>query len=123
MREWIASLAVGLAGSPQIAQAGDCWNARLELNRRRPTIVLLDEVLPGESSLDLLSTLIELKIPVILMTSQADRSNLMKGSDPSAPPIPEGAVARLLKPSEGSGRSEEARFIQELQDSLLTVLG
>ncbi len=70
-----------------LAQNGT--EARFELTRRFPDLVLLDEVLPGESSLDLLSELKNLSIPVILLTGLEDRNE----------ELPPGALDRLVKPT------------------------
>ena len=47
-----------MTGIPECRVSGTAqvrdWEARLELTRRRPALVLLDEILPGESSVDFL---------------------------------------------------------------------
>ncbi|MDR3608778.1 MAG: response regulator [Oligoflexia bacterium] len=78
--------------------------ARLELTRRFPDLVLLDEVLPGESSLDLLEELRSLKVPVILLTSMRDRTE----------PLPEGALARMLKPTWKTLKDDKIRIADVL---------
>ena len=82
--------------------ARNSWEARLEIDRRRPDLVLLDEVLPGESSLDLLKDLKTQGIPVLLVTGMENPSH----------PIPAGAIGRLFKPSWAS-LSEAAKSIGE----------
>ena len=82
--------------------ARNSWEARLELDRRRPDLVLLDEILPGESSLDLLKELKTQGIPVLLVTGMENPSH----------PIPPGAIGRLIKPSWAS-LSEAAKSIEE----------
>lgn len=74
--------------------------ARLELTRRRPDLVLLDEVLPGESSFDLLQDLYSEQLPVILMTAiENDQHHL-----------PSQALGRVQKPS---WKSDEKFLAQE----------
>jgi DNA-binding NtrC family response regulator len=82
--------------------------ARLELYRRRPDIVLLDEVLPGESSLDLLNEFISQQVPVILMTS------LEKPS----PQLPPGALARIAKPGWNSLEKDRLRIKNAILNGL-----
>lgn len=80
-----------LEGVPEIQVSGLAKNgleARLELNRRKPQIVLLDEVLPGESSRDLFQEFKEAGVLIILMTSMESPSHA----------IPEGAQGRWVKP-------------------------
>lgn len=74
--------------------------ARLEVQRRRPDLVLLDEILPGESSQDLLTELIAQKIPVVLVT----------GLDHPTHAIPAGAAARAIKPGWKTLDQDRARF-------------
>jgi DNA-binding response OmpR family regulator len=82
--------------------------ARLELTRRFPDLVLLDEVLPGESGLDLLVEFRSLKIPVVLLTGIADRTQ----------PLPLGALARVLKPSWNQMSEHRARIEAVLREAL-----
>jgi response regulator of citrate/malate metabolism len=84
--------------------AGNVAEARLEVSRRRPQGVLLDEVLPGESSLDLLSELKDLQIPVVLLTSLEGRTT----------PLPSGALGRLVKPTWENLEEDRKRFRKEL---------
>ncbi len=79
--------------------------ARFEFTRRFPDLVLLDEVLPGESSLDLLAELKSLSIPVILLTGLMGRTE----------PLPEGALHRLVKPAWKTLDQDRARIAQVIQ--------
>ncbi|MCC7440815.1 MAG: response regulator [Bdellovibrionales bacterium] len=83
----------------RVLRARNTWEARGEIRRHRPDLVLLDEVLPGESSVDLLEELREEGIPVILLTSLEERDH----------PVPLGALGRVLKPGEAPGSWEPAR--------------
>jgi two-component system response regulator CitB len=95
-------LQIVLEGIPEVRVSGLAKNgieARLELTRRRPQVVLLDEVLPGESSQDLFQEFKEAGVPVFLMTSMESPSH----------EIPEGAEGRWVKP--GWKSIEEEREI------------
>jgi DNA-binding response OmpR family regulator len=64
------------------------WEARQELDRRCPGLVLLDEILPGESSVDLLTEIRSLGVPCLLMT----------GVENPTHSVPPGAAGRIAKP-------------------------
>jgi DNA-binding NtrC family response regulator len=103
-----------LAGAEDIRVSGSVqngWDARLELTRRRPHLVLLDEILPGESSGDLLAELVSQGISVILVTET--------GGDPASRPLPPGVHRRLGKPGWDSLEADRARFHREIRSALL----
>lgn len=81
-------------------QARNGFEARMEVLKRRPDLVLLDEVLPGESGLDLLRDFSEQGIPVILITGMEEVSDS----------LPQGALARLAKPSWESLEEDRERM-------------
>src|SRR5689334_4877495 len=84
-------IAQSLAAFPEFKVSGLAQNtseARVEIYRRRPDLILLDEILPGESSLDFLKEIKQLGIVTILMTSVSDPAH-------SLPPE---AVGRIIKP-------------------------
>lgn len=83
----------------------------LELTRRRPDLVLMDEVLPGESGLDLLEQLKSQGIPSILITSLTARTAK----------LPEGALARICKPSWKSLESDRRRMEFEMIDAMRRI--
>ncbi len=83
--------------------AGSVPEARLELGRRRPDWVLLDEILPGISGLDFLPELAAQEVPVILLTGVQREA-----------PLPPGARARLLKPGADGRDRDRTRFVDEL---------
>ena len=88
MRELLAH---ALKDIPELNVTGTARNTiegRWELTRRRPDLVLLDEILPGESSLNWLEELRAQGLDVILITSLAGRTE----------PLPEGALGRIVKP-------------------------
>jgi DNA-binding NtrC family response regulator len=80
------------------------FEARLSLSRNRPQIVLLDEVLPGESSHDLLQEIHQQGIPVLLMTSLEGKSSVRA--------LPSGACARITKPGWESIEQDRTRIAQ-----------
>jgi response regulator of citrate/malate metabolism len=87
--------------------AKNCSEARLEIHRRRPDLVLLDEVLPGESSLDLLSELESEELPVVLMSSmQSPSENL-----------PFGTLRRVSKPDWTSRKAGFDEIRQAILDA------
>lgn len=88
MAEMIRELIAEMVDFEVSGVAHNLWEARLELDRRRPHLVLLDEVLPGESSSDLVKELRERDLPVILMTSLENPQHS----------LPEGVGARIQKP-------------------------
>lgn len=88
MRELLELTIEKIEGFSVSGSARNGIEARFELTRRFPDLVLLDEVLPGESSLDLLSELKNLSVPVVLLTGIEDRDEA----------LPPGAIERLTKP-------------------------
>lgn len=116
MRELLEHMVRGFEASSQYRFSGAARNgaeARFELMRRRPELVLMDEVLPGESSLDLLEEFRIEEIPVVLLTSLKDRS-------PAEVPLPPGALGRLVKPEWRTLSKDANRFSQEL-DQILSL--
>lgn len=100
MLELLKLLIIGIKGLSVSGSAKSTWEARVELSKNRPDLVLLDEILPGESSLDLLKELVEQSIPTILLTGITDPSHQ----------IPEGAKARLIKPGWDKLEKDRDRF-------------
>jgi CheY-like chemotaxis protein len=115
MRELLEHMVRGLAeagGNYQFSgSARNSAEARFELGRRRPDLVLMDEVLPGESSLDLLEEFKTEGIPVVLLTSMKERS---------ATDVPPGALGRIFKPEWRTLPADTKRIGQEL-NRLLSV--
>lgn len=100
MRTFLENFLNGMDGIQVFSLARNIWEARLELSKHRPDLVLLDEVLPGESSLDFLKEVRKEGIPVLLLTGMAEPEH----------PLPEGALARLRKPTEQSLSKDRQRF-------------
>ena len=80
------------------ASAKNTWEARLAIEKNRPDLVLLDEILPGESSMDLFQDLQEKQIPVIMLTGMENPKHK----------LPKGALGRIKKP-EFQGRRVERK--------------
>lgn len=95
------------------ASARNCWEARLEAGRHRPDMVLLDEVLPGESSADLAEELVLHGIPFVLMT----------GVEAPTHPLLPGALGRLTKPGLDCRSKSRDRFAAALTRLLTDLLG
>lgn len=105
MLELLATLVSGIPGLTVSGRAKNGWEARIELGRRRPDLVLLDEILPNESTADLLTEFLDAQVPVILVTAIQNPSHA----------IPEGVAGRLSKPDwktleEGRKRFEPLIF-------------
>jgi CheY-like chemotaxis protein len=117
MRELLEHMVRGLAeagGKYQFSgSARNGAEARFELGRRRPDLVLMDEVLPGESSLDLLEEFKAEGIPVVLLTSMKERTT-------GQTPLPAGALGRIFKPEWRTLDVDSKRIAQEL-DRLLAA--
>lgn len=103
MKLMIEQLISGMSQFKVSGSASHVTEARLELTRRRPSLVLLDEILPGESSVDFLQELVAEGIPVVLMT----------GVENPTHGLPKGAKARVIKPDWRS--LDEARAAIEAQ--------
>jgi chemotaxis response regulator CheB len=91
--------------------AKNSTEARLVISRRRPDLVLLDEILPGESSLDLLEDLNREKIPVVLMTSVEDAKH----------ELPSQALGRVNKPEWTSNEKSFQKAAQDFEKSILSL--
>ena len=70
------------------ALAASVLEARVVVAKHRPDLVLLDEILLGESVVDWLADLVQDGIPVILVTGVQDPTH----------PLPEGVLDRWVKP-------------------------
>jgi len=108
MLDLLRQVVTGLEGFQVAGLAKDCAEARLELLRRRPDLVLLDEILPGESSLDLLVEILADAIPVVLMTGMENPTH----------PLPVGVSRRLIKPDWRTLEKDQARFAAAMSSEL-----
>jgi response regulator of citrate/malate metabolism len=89
MAKLMETLVSGLPGVRVLGVAPNTWEARRLAQRERPDLVLLDEILPGESSLDLLAEFMAQGVPVLMITGMEEPEH----------PVPAGAAGRLLKPT------------------------
>ena len=105
MRELLAETLSGIEGIRVTGQVQNTQEARIEITRRRPDLVLLDEVLPGESSLDLLEELKSEGIPVVLITGVEEKTER---------PLPAGALIRMAKPAWESLEEDRLRIRAQL---------
>lgn len=70
-----------LKGAPELevtATSANTWEARLELERRKPDVILLDEVLPGESSQDFAAEAGKLGVRVVWISELSAREGCLK---------------------------------------------
>jgi len=109
MRELMSQALSGIPGFAISGTAANGWEARLEISKRRPDLILLDEILPGESSVDLLEQFVSDGIPVILLTGI---------SEPTHPVTPL-ARGRIRKPSWNSLAQDQVL----LREQILKMLG
>lgn len=92
-----------LKGAPALEVSAACantWEARLELERRKPDVILLDEVLPGESSQDFAAEVEKLGVSVLWISELSAREGCLK------------------KPSWKTLRQDRERLIAALNKSL-----
>lgn len=105
MRVLLGEILVKISAIQHIDLAQNTWEARYTLEKHRPDWVLLDEVLPGESSVDFLKFLKKQGFRVVLLTGmESDESR----------PLPPEAIARVQKPES----RELEGFIEELRGIL-----
>jgi CheY-like chemotaxis protein len=112
MRELLKLLVDGTLtpdGKIQLRVTGVARNgpeARHEILSRRPDLILLDEVLPGESTTDLMVDLNSQKLPVLLVT----------GIENATHPILPGALGRVFKPSWDQLDADRERITRVIQE-------
>lgn len=117
LREWLRSLIAATYPEWRIRTAGSAIEFHQAIERERPRLALLDEVLgPGEDLASLLRVAEAELIPVALMT----------GMDPAhrnPTRLPAGVTRRMIKPEWESGRGTEG-FLQEVGEVIaLTIRG
>jgi response regulator of citrate/malate metabolism len=88
MRLMLEQMVQGVPSCRVSGMVRNTWEARLEIQRRRPDLVLLDEVLPGEASLDFWEELKRDEIPTLWVTSVEKPDH----------ELPSGSLGRLVKP-------------------------
>ena len=78
MRELLHECLKGAPGLEVSPPCGNTWEARLELERRKPDVILLDEVLPGESSQDFAAEAGKLGVRVLWISELSSREGCLK---------------------------------------------
>ena len=104
MRALLEHVLTGAEGVRITSQAASAVEARLLLSRKKPRVVLLDEILPGESSVDLLQDLVAEGVAVILMTGLANPTHT----------LPPEAFSRIAKPGWKSAEEDRKRIAAEV---------
>jgi two-component system response regulator CitB len=108
MRHLLKHLLDGIPGISATRMAKNGFEARLEVSRRRPDLILLDEILPGESGHDLLQEFASTQIPILLMTSVENPTHALGA----------GARARIVKPGWKSVQEDRDRLKKVIFDHL-----
>lgn len=115
MREWIASLITERFPEWKVRTVGSAIEFHREIERQRPDLALMDEVLgPGEDLASLLHVAENEFIPVALMT----------GMDPAhrnAARLPIIVTHRMIKPNWETGSGVEPFLAQVAEVMTLTV--
>jgi DNA-binding response OmpR family regulator len=115
MREWLRALVTSRYPDWRVRTAGTAIDFHREIERERPTLALMDEVLgPGEDLASLLHVAEASLIPIALMT----------GMDPmhhNAARLPSGAMRRMIKPHWETGAGVDA-FLQDLQEVMVLTV-
>jgi CheY-like chemotaxis protein len=119
MREWLSSLVEARYKSHfpglKITQAASAIELRRKLERSKPSLILLDEVLGVDTGEDLASIL------PALMTYRVVLMSGMESPLYETRALPGHVLGRILKPNWDQGSGEE-RFFKALEE-LLTDLG
>jgi DNA-binding NtrC family response regulator len=107
LREWLRSLIAAKYPAFRLRTAGSATEFHLAIERERPSLAIMDEVLgPGEDLASLLKVAEADLIPVALMT----------GMDPAhrnPARLPPGVMRRMIKPNWETGAGTEA-FLREV---------
>ncbi|GEM_PF-3046277 len=117
IREWLRSLIAARYPAYRLRTAGTATEFHQAIDRERPRLAILDEVLgPGEDLASLLKVAEAEFIPVALMT----------GMDPAhrnPARLPPGVMRRMIKPNWESGAGTEAFLIEVGEVIALTTVG
>ncbi|MBS1962479.1 MAG: response regulator [Bdellovibrionales bacterium] len=117
LREWLRSLIAASYPEWRIRTAGSATEFHQAIERERPKLAIMDEVLgPGEDLASLLKVAEGELIPVALMT----------GMDPAhrnPTRLPAGVLRRMIKPDWESGKGTEGFLKQVGEVIALTTRG
>ena len=94
-----------------MGSAPSIMEARSAFFKDLPQVLLLDEILPGESSVDFLQEMFESRIGVVLMTRVENPKHA----------IPDGALGRIQKPGFRNLSHDLKRFCDEVRIILQKV--
>lgn len=117
LREWLRSLIAARYPGYRLRTAGSAVEFHQAIERERPKLAILDEVLgPGEDLASLLRVAEAELIPVALMTGMdpAHRNNAR---------LPLGVTRRMIKPDWESGEGTEAFLVEVGEVIALTTSG
>jgi response regulator of citrate/malate metabolism len=106
MRELLALVFEGVPGWRVSGRAATAAEARWWALRERPQVVLLDEILPGESAAELAHELATAGLDVWFVSATAAEG---RG------PLPAGVRGRLLKPAWDTLGADRTRFLEALE--------
>ena len=106
MLEMLKTMLESSPAKPQVLTASSAMEARAVALRARPDIVFLDEVLPGESSVDLAHELVSDGIKVVFITGMDER--------PISPAQALPELKRITKPSWRNLKAGAKAFYNEL---------
>ncbi len=112
-----------LEGMPEFRVSGTVgsgFEARLELDRRRPDLVLLDIILGAESGLDLLPDLTERGIPALVLVAPGGHGGGWS-LDPSRIRGGSALKGQLMKPRLETIERDRERIRQELLTLLAPI--
>jgi DNA-binding response OmpR family regulator len=107
LREWLRALIAARFPAFRLRTAGTPAEFHIAIERERPFLALLDEVLgPGEDIASLLKVARASRIPVALMTGMDPAHRNSSG-------LPEGIMRRMIKPNWETGEGTDA-FLKEI---------
>lgn len=112
VRELMAALLSEIPEIAEVREASNTWEARLELSRQKPDIVFLDEVIPGESTDELIGEMSGANVYVILISGNKDGLNRPPQSYPMH------VIGRLIKPNWDTLKEDRIRYQGLIQNAI-----
>jgi len=104
----LEQMLLSIPGIEVCGRAKNLWEARLQISRNRPDLILLDEVLPGESIVDFIE---EYKAEGLLIM-------LMTGVQSPTHALPPGVFGRLIKPDWNSLKKSLPGWTEALKKAM-----